>query len=418
MERKKRRANGEGSVFRRKDGRWCSYITIPASLTSPAKRKGFYGASEAEVREKLERIRQQLGPPRSKRKPESWSFEAYARQWLWDQKEYIKPRTYELYEGELRNLVLPYIGAIPLVSVTSQHIRDMQYTIAATGKRDSARRSRKSAYRVLQAAFIEGYIPRNPAEGAKPVRHKPEPKETWNAEEVQAFLTAAEDHPYYAMFYTALMTGLRPSELYALEWDCVLDDQIHVRQTVTTFRNKLEIGTPKTEAGQRYVPLPRDAKAVLDAYAPEKRKGYVFPSARGTLLNPANVRFRMFLPLLEKAGLKPTQPYTMRHTYASMQIAAGIDVAKLAKWMGHGNPNVTLSYYVHAFEQRGRQQGLTLAELLGTTTGEREAPSGGVRVRPDGDDAALAVRVSSQELAALLGKANGKDIALKLVIED
>lgn len=140
--------------------------------------------NEVDVTEKLERIRRQLGPARQRGKPESWSFEAYARPWLWLQKEYIKPRTYELYERELRTLVLPHIGAIPLVSVTSQHIRDMQHTIAAMGKRDSARRSRKSAYRALKQAVLDGHISRNPAEGARPVRHRPEPKEIWTADEV------------------------------------------------------------------------------------------------------------------------------------------------------------------------------------------------------------------------------------------
>jgi len=421
MGRERRRVNTEGKVSRRSDGRYSGYITVP-TLTGESERRWVDSKDEAEATAKLEQLRRELDAPGIPPGSAPVTFEVYTAEWLRVKSQHIARRTYQVYERELRALVFPYLGEMPLVSIKPKHIRDMQIEIAEDIGAASAQHARKHALAVLNMAVADELIHRNPAQFVKPVRKDHQEVEIWNADEIRAFLEAARGHPYYALFYLALMTGLRPGELCALEWNCVFEDRIYVKQTVTRDDHRLEIGQPKTRAGRRYVPLPKDAREVLDRYAPLKRTGYVFPTEKGTVLNFSNVRMRWFLPILEDAGLKKIKPYIMRHTFASMQIKKGVDAPTLAKWMGHTDSGFTLKYYVKAFERCGQITSYTLDELLEDelpgSAKPQEVPSEGQRLRPGGNDAALAVRVSSQELADLLSRANGKDVALKLVIED
>ena len=325
--------------------------------------------------------------------------------------QHIARRTYQVYERELRALVFPYLGEMYLASIKPKHIRDMQIEIAEDIGAASAQHARKHALAVLKMAVADELISRNPAEHVRPVRKDREEVRIWNADEVRAFLEAARGHPYYAMFYLALMTGLRPGELCALEWNCVFQDRIYVKQTVTHDENRLEIGPPKTRAGKRYVPLPKDVREVLDQYAPVVRTGYVFPTERGTVLNFSNVRSRWFLPILEEAGLKKIKPYVMRHTFASMQIKKGVDAPTLAKWMGHTDSGFTLKYYVHAFEGCGQVASYTLDELLDHTQ-EASAVTGTKATAKQ--DAKIEFKVSSKDLEALLRQANGRDITFSV----
>lgn len=210
----------------------------------------------------------------------SINFATYTAEWLRVKSQHIARRTYQVYERELRALVFPYLGEIPLGSIKPKHIRDMQIEIAEDIGAASAQHARKHALAVLNMAVADELIHRNPAQFVKPVRRDHEEVEIWNADEIRAFLEAARGHPYYALFYMALMTGLRPGELCALEWNCVFEDRIYVKQTVTRDEHRLEIGQPKTRAGRRYVPLPKDAREVLDRYAPFRRTGYVFPTEK------------------------------------------------------------------------------------------------------------------------------------------
>ncbi len=138
-----------------------------------------------------------------------------------------------------------------------------------------------------------------------------------------------------------------------------------------------KIGPPKTPTSVRAVPLPSDARDLLFSRAWEfseqrhrvtLREGsskLVFPNEAGNLMVPWNLHKRVWTPLLEDADMKHVRPYVLRHTFASMQIAAGIDAVTLARWMGHTEAGFTLRTYTHFFERREKVKPKTLSELLG-----------------------------------------------------
>ena len=96
----------------------------------------------------------------------------------------------------------------------------------------------------------------------------------------------------------------------------------------------------------------------------------VFPSSKGTFLGETNVR-RALQSVIRQAGVTPITMKSMRHTFASMMIASGVDVVRLSRLMGHTSPNVTLKVYSHLFERHQRQPMPSLSTLTGKSLGGR-----------------------------------------------
>jgi integrase len=369
-----RRASGEGSIFTRSDGRVTGYITVPNPVTGKGRKVWRYGKTRQEVATKLAMLKDLYG-----KAPKAYEadvpFRDYALAWLSYQRPHVKARTHHVYESELRNSVLPHLGGVKLNAVSPQHVRAMQYAVLEAAGPVAARHARGRARTILQQAFEDGLIPRNPAQVVRPVKAPAKEIDVWGEEEIDTFLKVSEPTPQHPMFYLALMTGLRPGELLALEWRDIGEDELSVCRTITRPAGGQVLGPPKSRAGMRKVPLPTDAYTLLTGRAHDlaakryrrkvRDKDLVFPSSTGTMMSPRNVQGRLWVPLLEKARLPIVRPYVTRHTYASLQLAAGVDAATLAKWMGHSDASFTLRIYAHFFERREKLQAKTLNELLG-----------------------------------------------------
>jgi integrase len=325
------------------------------------------GQTQEGVRLKLAQLKELYGKaPRAHQA--DVPFREYAQSWLSYQRPFVKPRTHTLYEGELRNYVLPHLGRLRLIDVGPQHIRAMQFAVLEKNGPTSARNGRGRARTILQQAFEDGLIPRNPASSVKPVKAPPRKFDVWTEAEVDTFLQVSKGSRFYPMFYLGLTTGLRPGELLALEWQDIGESEVRVRQTITQPKGGYMLGPPKSPAAVRTVPMPSDAHELIFTSV-NKKSNFVFSSATGTLMSPHNMWERAWLPLFADGVLRYVRPYVMRHTYASMQINAGVDVVQLARWMGHTDAAFTLKVYSHYFERRTATPALTMAQLLHGNSG-------------------------------------------------
>ena len=180
-------------------------------------------------------------------------------------------------------------------------------------------------------AAVRGSSLREPGQG----RPEPTAEEAGDPavriwEEVEA--VADELGPWGAVALVAVGTGLRPEELFALEWRDIDERSsvVQVRRAFTRGRLK-EWG--KTERSRRRVPL-RDR--VLDALTDVPRRldvPLVFPSARGGYVDLHNFRAREWIPAIKAAGISRERIYDCRHTYATMSLAAGVSLFSLpAGW--------------------------------------------------------------------------------------
>jgi integrase len=146
-------------------------------------------------------------------------------------------------------------------------------------------------------------------------------------------------------------TGVRISEAIALQRrDLILDgSKPHLRIRRAIVRKRVE--PPKSRHGRRTIPLPqslvfklRDHLRELDQDVPD---ALVFPSRNNTPLDPDNMRRRILKPILAEVDFEQGGWHSLRHTYASLQLARGVNVLQLSRALGHHSPSFTLSVYTH-----------------------------------------------------------------------
>jgi integrase len=200
----------------------------------------------------------------------------------------------------------------------------------------------KCLRQVLHYAVRAKLIDENPAS----LVPNPEPKrtevETFTLEELDA-VAAELPRPLRAVPVFAALTGLRPCEWMALE-----RADVDRRAGIVTVRRTVVEGQVKpygkTDRSLRAVPLPARAAEALDEHLPRLDTRILFPGARGGPLALSPFRHREWNPALRAAGLEHRTVYAMRHTYASLSIAAGVSLFELSRLMGTSPAMIDRTY--------------------------------------------------------------------------
>jgi integrase len=196
--------------------------------------------------------------------------------------------------------------------------------------------------------------------------------------EVRAFLAALKGR-WRPLLLTAVFTGLRASELRGLRWKDVDFKQrlLHVRHRIDRYG---QAGRPKSEAGERAVPLSPVVVNTLREWklaCPRSELGLVFPNGRGKPENLANIVNRGLCPAMVAAGVcdpdgkaRYTGMHALRHFYASWLINSvedgglGLSAKIVQERMGHANIAITMDTYGHLFPRADNEAELARAERL------------------------------------------------------
>lgn len=210
-------------------------------------------------------------------------------------------------------------------------------------------------HKALKQAVRWGYITRNPADMVDlPKPHKEEMK-VLTIEQVKVLLKAAREDWFYAMYVTALTTGLRQGELLGLQWNDIdlTRGTITVKRTLKELNGKLLIGEPKSKSARRTVTLPIRTITVLSEYQQVQidrgltSKGFVFTDRRGGPVRPQNMLKRSFKPLLMKTGLPNIRFHDLRHTHATILLQQEVNPKLVQERLGHSSISLTLDTYSH-----------------------------------------------------------------------
>lgn len=364
---------------------WRAYLTTGYKPDGTPVRDYVYGRTRADCMDSLQEAieRHELGAPRL---PADMTLTAYLTDWLQRKALEISPRTRDEYERELKH-VTKHLGRHRLAKLQALDIQRMMLKVegstSVVGKRDEEGKGREvtlsaraanQARGVLSAALQDAVrfrlIPTNPAALVRPLKHKPEAIQVWTAEQIKAFLTAtrANAAAHHALFYLALTTGMRPGELMALHWTDFEGERVHVQRTITRVAGQYMEGSPKTKASNRVLLLPSDTLETLELHrraivADGLLGTLVFPSSGGKHVGQSNLR-RALHSWAAKAEVDLIRPHDLRHTYASMAIAAGMTPADLARQLGHTDAGFTMRKYVHFFERMTPRTAPTLNTLL------------------------------------------------------
>jgi integrase len=302
------------------------------------------------------------------------TLEAWAQDWQ-RTVVHLRPSTRRIYESNLRLHILPVLGAVELGKLTPAMLRawlaDLTVKVGGHGRlmsAASAAQAYRTLNRVLTAAVDDELLGRNPLGGIRPPRAKQQEMRFLTHDDV-ATLAAAIDPRCRALVLVAAYGGMRAGELIALRRRHVdlLHRTITVVEQVQVVAGRFEVHAPKSAAGRRAIPLPG---LVVDALWPHLAEvaeqgpdGLVFPSPEGGYLRLENFRRRAWEPAIHKAGLAPLRFHDLRHTCASLAIAAGADVKVLQRMLGHSSAALTLDRYGHLVPGQAEQVALRLDEM-------------------------------------------------------
>ncbi|WP_432047099.1 site-specific integrase [Streptomyces asiaticus] len=384
----KRNANGEGSIWQRKDGRWVgSAFVLTADGTY--KRRDVYGKSWDDVHDKLTRLKadSQKGVPVVTSKLSLGEFLTY---WLANVARLkVRPTTYAAYETLVRIYLAPGLGKKKLARLTARDIRTFLATTARTCQccaqgKDKARPERKrrccalgkccKSYpsdrtvrfllvllrAALGHAVREDELPRNVAKNVELGMGTKREIEPLTVEEGRRLLAAARGNRLWAAYELAVRIGLRRGEVLGLRWKDVdlADGTVTIRQTLQRVGGELLIAAPKTQRSARRVALPTECVTALRARRAQQQgdrlaagdkwkdngSDLVFTTKHGTPIEPRNLN-RAFTLLCEKAGVRLVRFHDLRHTCASLLHEQGADARMIMEVLGHSSIRVTMDIY-------------------------------------------------------------------------
>src|SRR5215211_6611517 len=212
-----RRGNGEGTITRRKDGRWEARYYI--HTVDEAKRKVLYGKTRAEARDKLakalsDRIDGIVYDD------ENMTLGEYLDVWL-EGSVYgsVRQSTYDRDTNLVNNHIKPVLGGVKLKKLNSAQVQTFYRDRLDAGLSGSTvHKMHDILRRSLTQAVKWHLVPRNVAEVAKPPRPAPKEMKTLSADEARRLLRAASEDRLEALYILAIYTGMRQGELLALRW--------------------------------------------------------------------------------------------------------------------------------------------------------------------------------------------------------
>ena len=395
--RKRRRINGDGSVYRRKDGYWAGAF-YARTTSGRRKRVVVYGKTLDDVRDKLLKAMQEArsGIPIP---DESWKLGLYLDYWLENHvKQNRRPGTYSLYEMYIRLYLKPSLGNCKLTTLSVSRVQQFLNQRLEEGhsiRKVQIMRTVLSA--ALTRAIREELISRNVARHAELPQWRPKSIRPWTVNEARSFLVACQSHYLYAAFVLLLLYGLRRGEVLGLRWqDIDLDaGTIRIEQQLQQLNNgTLHVGPVKTRAAHRKLPLLKLAREALEAHAqilvryradmgsawPDT--DLIFTTRTGRPIAPRNF-VRSFRSICEANAIRLIKVHHIRHTVASLLKALGVPARDAQIILGHSRLAVTLEVYTHTDDEAQLDALNRLQGLFNQAEGGPTATETSYRAVPD-----------------------------------
>ena len=372
-----RRGNSEGSIYKRKDGRWAAVMDL-GWQDGKRIRKTFYSKTRGEVSNRLGKAIEEHKnalPITSERLTTGQFLDT----WLADTvKAAVRPRTFQSYAEIVRVHLRPGLGRIPLAKMTPEDVEKLINRKLASGL--SPRRVQyihAVLRRALGVAETRGKVARNIAKLVDAPTVVQAEISPFDPEEARAFIRAIEGERLEALYTLAIATGMRQAEILGLAWtDIDLDAaQLTVRTTLQRIDGEYRFLEPKTARSRRTLALPEIVVGALRVHwgcqigemlqsgTKWKESGLVFTGPTGGPLSDRVVRDR-FYRILEIAGLRRQRFHDLRHSYASLMISQGVPSREVMEALGHSTIVMTLNRYAHIFQEAQRDTAKKIGEIL------------------------------------------------------
>jgi integrase len=305
------------------------------------------------------------------------SLNQYLDQWLaTSARPRLRPKTYIDYQSMLRLYIRPSLGTRPLGAINQF---DIQSVYAQMLERGLSPRTIGYANAVLQSAFRQAVrwkmLADDPCVGVDLPPLKRREMDALSVEECRRFLTVAKESKRFALFALALTTGMRPSEYLALKWSDIdwRRGTASVSRTIQTTGTGWTFDDTKRRRSRRIVKLQTFVQATLENLRQDQLArngsgspdghGLIFCSDDGMPLKQKSVK-REFRRLLAAAGIRPIRLYDLRHTSATLAVAAGVSVKVISEQLGHASISFTLERYSHILPSIQEEAAVRVERML------------------------------------------------------
>jgi integrase len=360
MSNKRRRSQGEGSVFQRPDGKWRGVLDL-GWIEGKRVRRWVCASTEREVLAKLAELRdaQRKGQNLAAR---TRTFGDWLDEWLaMKARQRTRLTTLRGYRWLIHDHIRPNLGNQRLDKLTPTDVRRLIEAKAASERSAQTVRLIHALIRNLLAdAEREELVPRNVAKLVRPPSVHREEVRVLNTEQARRLVAVIQGDRLEALWLCALTLGLRRGELLGLRWADI--DFSHrtltVRQALQRVGGRLVLVEPKTALSRRTVPVPAPTLTALRARRKQQNadrlaagtawsdSGLVFTTHSGAPLEPRNLN-RSWYALRKKAGLGEVRLHDLRHSCASFLLAAGSSPRTVMKTLGHSQIGLTMNTYAH-----------------------------------------------------------------------
>ena len=376
----KRRANGEGSIRKRKDGRWEGrYTTGRDPVTGKAIYKNVLGKTQAEVKEKLKAAIGKSGvqPIRA----EHYTVGQWLDTWMENYaKLQVRASSYKTYQGFISNHIKPALGDMPLEKLAAMDLQRLYKHLLESGRVEctearnkpkglsvkTVRNINQMISSALNCAVEQRLIASNPTKGCVLPKLERREMKILLPENLGTFFEEARRSGVFELYYIDLATGLRRGELLGLKWNDIDLDKgiIHVRRQVLRQNGKVIEAPLKTKNSYRNIAIGADAIKVLKGM--EQKDEYIFPSPYGGPMSPDSV-LHMLQRVLKRAGLERIRFHDLRHTFSVLALQNGVDVKTLSTMLGHYSAGFTLDTYAHVTTSMQKQAANAVGSFLSGT---------------------------------------------------
>lgn len=366
-----KRANGEGTIKKRKNGTWEGQYTAGKDDNGKLIRRSVYGKTQEEVRKKLNAIVNDIDNGVYVA-PDDMTVGEWFDIWIKEYNGSIKESTKSQYSYQGRCHIKPIIGKKKLQKITApalQRFINERYDEGNGLSAKSCRNLHGVLHKLFNQAVLCGYIKHNPVSAVQLPRVEKKEMHILSGDKLKAFLAECKGKAYENLFFVDVFTGLRESEIIGLTWDCVDFDKgiITIEKQFKRERkqdggNEYRFDTLKN--GKTRVISP--AQAVFDYLKRERVKqaenrlkygsaynneyNLVFTNEIGEHLSPVTV-YGCFKRRVDAIGCPEVRFHDLRHSYAVISIENDVDYKTISESMGHFSVAFTLDVYGHVSDK-------------------------------------------------------------------
>lgn len=350
------RGQGEGSIYRRADGRWCAAVRLEGGG-----RRVFYGRTRREAAEKLH------GAMEARRRGASLATAGlttgmFLERWLRESvAPKVRPKTFDGYESLVRLHIVPALGAIPLEKLGPQDVQALLNRKVADGLAPKTVLYLRGVLRTaLNRAVRWSLVTRNAAALTDPPRYTPKEVRYLQLDEIRLLLDAIKGDRLEALFIAAIALGMRQGELLGSRWtDLDLDAaRWHVRRQLQRRAGTLTYAEPKTARGRRTLDVPPSLVTALRSHRARQLEerlvagdqwrddNLVFCTPLGVPLIGTQVT-KHLQRLAQAATIPRLRFHDLRHTCATLLLAQQVPARVVMELLGHSQISLTMNLYSH-----------------------------------------------------------------------